>query len=337
MLNTKFTLSAFEKTVRTRAIARGIPYPAIVQALDSVVGRRSRRWYSEAEIARALQLAERVAVSCLCDDSVLRGERETPFRATADEVVTSDTLCDALEPLVLEVRRDVFGTDSPPFETLSAALRWIRRTEKAERDALEIGRTREKVRPLMEKLGRLTGCSVSLHTSLLEFPMKRQGKIWRRCAQAMVGGNLWRLAQVTGIIAREGIAPAAGTVWVLLGMRPLVPRVKASEHVEGHCSWVRLEIRAKDLAWRELADLYKKFRSLPNLGGRKENPLHLRIFELVRARGGVPKTGQVGFWKSIQTELGGDAPGTWNAVKKAYFALRERNKAHGTESKKIVP
>jgi hypothetical protein len=177
---------------------------------------------------------------------------------------------------------------------------------------------------LVHELSRLTGSGVELHRPSVEYPMKKKSSIWTGIVHARLGGKLCLLAKYVDRIAKAGFTPAAVTWWILLGIRPLVPRLKVIQHNGGGRTWVALEIHAQDLTWRELWNVYGKV-----------NELHHRIFQLVSERGGIPEVGKVEFWKAMLAQLCNEKrpklPKTWQAIRKAYCELAEQNAMNSRE------
>jgi hypothetical protein len=75
----------------------------------------------------------------------------------------------------------------------------------------------------------------------------------------------------------------------------------------------------------------KSMKTSPNVKRRKLNPLHTRICELVRQRGGPPTEHggmKTRFWKSIQAELrkekNPNVPSRWEAIRKAYVTATRK-------------
>lgn len=124
-------------------------------------------------------------------------------------------------------------------------------------------------------------------------------------------------------------------LWVLAGIAPEFYRFRMTYHLtlpafpnrKKTVEWVVLEIRASDLKFKELKQIYKKIKALPT-SKRKLNPTHRRVWEMVKENGGVPEEGVVEFWGDIVRRLNSEKDTgikTWKAAKIAYRRLVKKN------------
>ncbi len=310
----------FVSTVRRKAPA-GIPRRVVDLAADVFFDfRQEKNSVGYWDVSDAIVLAGRV-------NEATKSTASAPgllLVPTASDLLASERICANLEPEVIALRRKLFGSGARPFSEPEEAKKWI---EKRAPTRLP-KRSRRTVAPILaqlEKLRRSTGVNFVPDDQSLHYP-DATSKGWVRVTNTQFGSGLYALAKgVQRIASRANVPPVAVTSWVLGGARPVIPRVSVTEH-SGMRQWVTLEINASDLTWRELRQLYGAIRALPSLSRQKINPLHYRIFQMVRQRGGVPRRGRVAFWRRIHQDLIAEGrwkkvPGTWNAIKKAYVSV----------------
>ena len=313
-------MSNFKTMVRQKT-APHIPDAAVTLAVELLLdwrGGELQRW----EVPDAVSLAGRIFASFA---EALKAKAQAPSTfvpPSGRDLITADTICDQLEPRIGRLRKNLFRSDTPPFRAPADAYTWIK-TASATRSSKTNAWNLRTVHQQLGELRRLTRADIALHHQVFRYPGP-DGAV--QTIGAPTGTRLYDLAREVDSIANlTNFWPAAVTWWVLLNIRPLLPRIRVAEHRGPMRRWVTLEINARDLTWNELWGTYRALRALPNTKRQKVNPLHYRIYELVRERGGVPKRGQVAFWTDIRNRLKkerrGNVPDTWNAIKKAYRSL----------------
>jgi hypothetical protein len=211
-------------------------------------------------------------------------------------------------------------------------------------------------RQLILELRELTGADVTLTQRFIPFPRSvlnpqtKRMEVWVNRVIAPFGTDLYQLADEIREIASTVFNPAGITRWIFTGIRPLIPRLQISESAtfQGAVSAVNLPprssatitIHARDLTWEELLRAYHVIRSTPNAKRQKVSPLHLRIYQLVRERGGrgslIPAEHgkKREFWESILKEIQKDkrfksqSPSGWEAIRKAYLTVVSMKEAN---------
>jgi hypothetical protein len=127
-----------------------------------------------------------------------------------------------------------------------------------------------------------------------------------------------------------------------LGLRPVIPRMSVfsgfswTEGMPSARWFTTITINARDVTWEELWSVYRSIRKTGNLKRRKLNPLHSRICQIVRERGGPPVDhGQKKvFWQAIQLQLMKEKkfpkiPTSWEGIRKAYVFATRKDKNNG--------
>jgi len=132
-----------------------------------------------------------------------------------------------------------------------------------------------------------------------------------------------------------GFNQASLVAFILAGVKPIIPRWQMITTAQYQALpsgkklqpiSVNLEIKAKDLSFKELREIYQGIRKQQM--GTKTKPLnkkHLALYRLVQEHGGPPRNkGVVKFWEEIMEKLNQNCPpdqlayNTWKVVEMAY-------------------
>ncbi len=119
--------------------------------------------------------------------------------------------------------------------------------------------------------------------------------------------------------------------WILEGERPTIYRHRTIGHQRyplgagGRMAWVTLELRASDITWKELWEVYREIRSATYTRRQPPSDLHVRIYEIVEEWGGIPAKGKGKFWNKVRARLLQEKQfrriPKWQGIRRAYHNL----------------
>jgi hypothetical protein len=191
---------------------------------------------------------------------------------------------------------------------------------------------------LITELRDLTGREVSTSWPVIQFPFKdpATGKWIDRSIAVPVDSLIYPLYLQIWEMRNTGFLPASITAWIFCEIRPVIPRVEVRSSISDMYlmpfprHFTTITLNSPDITWEELWHIYRSIRSHSNVQRRqKVHPLHERIYQLVRERGGPPAQGKTAFWESIRQELRKErrkgVPGRWESIRKAYISITRRN------------
>ena len=288
------------------------------------------------EYPRIIKEAKRLEVALVTDRAKPIPDRHLPFIIRPSDRVRSDRYCDEFEPDVCAIRKDLFGSSKIPFRSAMEARAWINATAKEERDEREMAEP-ASIQRQISALAAKTGLLVDVRSAILAYPLKMRKDQNSHVVHVGIcaDGKLAKIAAFAQRVALTGFHRAAVTWWVLLDIRPVVPRLRINRQLIGDRTGVTLEVNAPDVTWKEWCDFYRSIR--PVVSTKRQVPArHIRILELVTKHGGPPRNNgtKTQFWKRILYDLwkaeerrppkgGRKMPTTWHAVRKAYYALKK--------------
>jgi hypothetical protein len=314
-----------EFEMRVKNSAAGRPMDSLDVVLKAFNEEDSSKEYYSADVQKILRLADNLPKNV----SVPPPRKETPIpKMNAKDRAYCMAIIDRLEDEVERIRKDIFGSIRPPFKTLKAATNWIEQTA-AQRSiiSLEESDILRRIRELSAK----TSKEVSIRGIYLDYPKRVNGEWWNFCVPAVRGGKLWQLAHEVEEIARVNLKAGRVTAWVLCGLHPGIQRIRITQHefhgIVDH-QWISIEFNSSDVAFHELWHAYQEVRN-STAGRNRLTPMHGRILEIVRQRGGEPQERgkKTQFWESIRNQIekeAGSAPKTWQAISKAYKSMKNR-------------
>lgn len=272
---------------------------------------------------------------------------KTDYRAavrqvTQQDIVNSDYLIEQIAPSVEQIRKTLFGDCNPPFDSIAAAVSWIRK-KAAEPLPPDIKAKEERGFKEYERLCELiiSGKAIGLFgvsRNSLDFPgddgFVTSIPVVEQTDLATLAAAVKRISNATGF--RE----YAVTVHILTGLKPILPRVSTSvrpswhELPAGNHLWRKqavIEINVADLTFDELKEIYDNYRK--ELDVVKKKPLNkqqIKLYNLVASKGGPPRKGVTAFWKAIQEEWNGDASNspykTWEGAYQRYKLVEDKFK-----------
>jgi len=268
---------------------------------------------------------------------------------TSDSLLTSDFLADRILPWIELVRTELFGSRDAPFHGIRQSEQWIDQQAKDQRllpvggkfdEPISSGRFRLAVPPkrtfeYMGEDGKVHKVTMTdIHIGEWKDPELRP----RRTEQG-IPALRW-LENETRIMARStGFTQPALIQFILVGVRPVLPRYQ----VRGETVYqvtpagdilqpfhVEIEIRARDLGFEELRQIYQIYRrQLQSRKAKALNEEHWLIYRLVKERGGpLSGKGSVQFWKSVMEEWNTLHPekrySHWKGIKIIYERIIKR-------------
>ncbi|MDZ4132076.1 MAG: hypothetical protein U1E11_02980 [Dethiobacteria bacterium] len=282
------------------------------------------------QLDTVLRLAERIRINSLRDGDDLYNICDT-VEIKPQDLVAGDFLIDKIGYWVEMIREELFGATEPPFvDDLESAINWLETTARIdmqEKNSFSASANSE----LNQVAAQQT--SVPFLMRDIFIPAKSSIKsIW-----VQPGTLLYNLSRkIQGIAKATGFRPHALTVYILTGLEPVLPRVTISTNLgradlparkAGQTGTVELkprklskrslkiEIHTADLSPAELKTIYDQYRQ--ELKIRKTKTLsddQIKLFYLVRSKGGVPDQGTKAFWLMVRD--------SWNSdpVNKAYIS-----------------
>ncbi|NQT72023.1 MAG: hypothetical protein HQ553_04545 [Chloroflexi bacterium] len=305
-----------------------------------------------ANVSKAVGFVARMASNLAKPEGEANNPTWLPLGAVDD--LTSEYLSDKIEPWVITVRQEVFGSDDASFSTLHEAGEWMERQSKQDEHTVDFDF--QAYRETLPQLMRITkrgspGARIEYYRWIrypaangkmkhVSFgaPYPQDWSVHQMRESARGFSPLSWLGNETRIMERAtGFKQPSLLMFILAGWKPLLLRYEAKATVvpqelpTGEQLWtqtVHLKIRAGDLSQAELTDAYHSARHFLRIRkATKRNPEHAQLYRLVRERGGPIKgVGAMSFWQSIQDELNRGREShrkyrTWRGPRNAYNRL----------------
>jgi hypothetical protein len=324
--------NSMESETRTQQIERlkrQVPkaeQPYIEPAFNFIEKRGRITLYQEREILRLV--AERGARFSFPEASIL-----------ADEIVK------IILPRVIEIRRELWGSDEPPFpDNPAAAFRWLEKRAEEERRPIVLRRekNRERSAALQREIGRLHDKYRDLTDYRIEMTHKQNDAVpffrtddQRSGVIIEAGTSLANLAGAARELSKGTAFMPSGVVrFIMTGIKPLFVRVQSIiERKTGKGSnLINFQITLKiwrPLAKGEMKDLYYKIKAAFGKADKtflKEK--NRQLYELVEKYGGPPQRDRGKFWTMIKREWNAENPkakySTANGPRIAYKRILSR-------------
>jgi len=270
---------------------------------------------------------------------------------TAETLITSDFLIEAISHWVELVRKEIVGSSQAPFTTLREAQMWIEQGGPQEAEVM-----REQLIKREEARRRHEGFTMQMRSMpyLGEDGTKRFAQIigpeprkWtmplKREDAARYTELNWLNSETQIMESATGFSQLSLIQFILTGIKPILRRFATGWYLSHFTlpngkklrpTRVEIDVRARDLSFQELQGIYTQYRmALQFQRGKTLNEKHLALYQLVSTKGGPPKgKGTVSFWESIKEEWNTKHPRggyqTWKGVKMAYDRICQnlRNK-----------
>jgi hypothetical protein len=229
---------------------------------------------------------------------------------TAQDLLFSDNLIQKILPWTENLRKAIFESVEPPFQhNLIEAEKWLKEEEQKNRGSI-ISEERNEAFNIIEDIARK-------HSILLNFTNETlpyfDGKSeYTRIVVALPKTYLYKLAkEVKRVSKATGFSPASLTMYVLTGLKPIIPRTKVTKNLTSTLltneeqirrTSISIDINVADLTFEELKALYDKYRSLLNI--KRKTPIsdeQAQFYRFVKSQGEPIKgKGSTAFWKQIQ-------------------------------------
>lgn len=316
---------------------------ADLEAAVNLIGEMAGDDFYMSQIGKAINVAKRLKI----EGSKKREDKPPGIghgftqKLTQQDLITSDYLLKQVAPSVEQARKELFGSTAPPFDSIKAAVSWIKK-KAAEPLPPDVKAKKERGHHEYKRLADMVAKDEAvgqfgIHRSSLDFP--GDGIV-----ESIPVTDQTDLARLSGYVRR--ISSATGfpeyfvTTHILTGIEPIVPRVKVScrpswhELPAGNSLWRKkfvIEINAADLSFEELRNIYSAYRNGLNIS-RKKPPSkdQVKLYNLVKDKGWPPedRKGTVAFWKSVQGAWN-DIPGTkkyksWEGVYQRYKIIEDK-------------
>jgi hypothetical protein len=221
-----------------------------------------------------------------------------------------------IEPQLIETRRVLFKKTNPPFSSLAKALVWIKREEKIGRkrwtDSIrKIGgerKQRDRRRQLeaeistkITELKKITGHEIEGPEYIWHHLPGPGEKGWKTLIPVFPGSPLKKLeAETRDLAGRTNFNQYSLVMSVLTGIKPLSYAYRTTETI-GKKTAFKIEI-FRDLSSKEFMKLFAETKGFFKASRKKLNEKHLRIYDFIEGKGGVPKKGVRKFWRTCKDE-----------------------------------
>lgn len=324
-----------EFILRVQNAGRQLPPRAIKEAIEYFLDECSGS-FENAQIRQAVLLAGRFA-PLMANEKASDG-KDSLNLMLSKSVVGSDILCDYLEPQIADIRHEIFGTERAPFANDSAAIKWIEAQRppsiglsetiidvKANQEAIDAQR---KFLTLKRQIEALSGYEINYSYFYYSYPNFLQNETRLQVPiRPGFGDKLHILTRACKNMAENhGFDAALISWWILRGLRPIQPRIavgRISRPLGPPATTITIN-GVPNLTWRETWEAFKKIQKFTGIRRRPQKAYQYRIKQIVKNRGGIPTHGsKTQFWESIRLFIlkkYGRAPGTWQAIRKSYFA-----------------
>jgi hypothetical protein len=297
------------------------------------------------QLDTVLRLAERIRINSLRDGDDLYNICDT-IEIKPQDLVAGDFLIDKIGYWVDMIREDLFGAAEPPFvDDLESAINWLETTARI--DMQEKNPAAASAKNELNQVAAQQQTSVPFLMRDIFIPAKNSIKsIW-----VQPGTLLYNLSRkIQGIAKGTGFRPHALTVYILTGLEPILPRVTISTNLgradlparkTGQTGMVELkprklskrslkiEIHTADLSPAELKSIYDQYRK--ELKIRKTKTLsddQIKLFYLVRSKGGVPEQGTKAFWLMVRDSWNSDPDNkayiSWEGIYQRYKIIEKK-------------
>ena len=273
------------------------------------------------------------------------GDEGTNVQVTPADLIESRLLADKIASWTRALRREGFGCDEPPFETVEKAAEWIKSRSKADlchwresQECIERGKAIDEIGRLQRKHKIDVDIKVAYH---LPYHAERDG-FHVDIVDTVPGTFLEKLARETkSAFEKIGVDQDALVVHVLTGLTPIRPKVRSrrSESIFRLPNGEQLISRREaitfyegDLKSEQVARRYQASKRYLHGQGAMVRGLKLwetEFLNLVNEMGGWPKSNMTAFWESAQGRWNhayGNLHhfGTWQGVRKKFKELNER-------------
>ncbi len=322
----------FRKKVLAAGEGIGLSSTNLKEAADWIAEDRGT---SDRHIEKAISLARRFQYTNVPDSNEMEQSSDPVVKYSRKDFVTSDYLIQKINPGVQNLRNELFGASETPFDQdVKSAVSWI--IEEAKKPLpKDIQEKVDKGNKIMKRVldlkmsGRIIS-SFTLTRDTLDYP-GYDGYVHR----VPVGENpkLKTFHKAVEKMSKAtGFEEYALTIYVLTGLKPLLPRMKVVPMIQWaelpdnqyiNRKYVLITLNATDLTYKELKLVYDRYRSSLNI--KKKKPIskdQFELFQMVVDKNGPPKKKATHFWNDLLKEWN-NIPGkkiykTWEGVYRVY-------------------
>lgn len=244
---------------------------------------------------------------------------------TPEGLLTADYLAELYRYTVKLIRKDVFGSEDPPFKSYEEAVNWI---EKKGVSLDELSNVKKGI-----DIGKPYKFFFRSNDPITMVYYNKDGI--RTNAFAPPKSKLSRVVKIAQQLSEKtDFEWTSFVMYILADIKPLLPpyevlalqEAKAVYSEDGTIRYTKSSVTVKlntELCFDELLSLYNWIRESCGVKRSKIlNSKHLQLYQMVQRRGGPRKgKGAVSFWKSVMEEWNESYPGSyghWKGVKIAY-------------------
>ena len=288
---------------------------SLIAAVVDMLGEELR--FERSEVANVIEAAGRLA-TYLETIGVAKGQQEQG-EVSAKPTVTREFLSDLITPWIQDIRQEIFNTRVCPFGTYEEALRWVNEgIVDWENWVNEAEREMEKLPKWMRSSGYVSP----------RFAPELHRLLGKRPLYALFSDRVKEVTRVTGFSHISVLCHIIADIPLTLKKVDTEAKREIHELPSGDelvNRFVTVQIRG-ELTFGELYRLYQQIRQ--DLGIKRSKALkdeHLRLYQLVRGRGGPIKgKGSVKFWKEVVENWNNPKCKNWKGAKIAYDRLIKR-------------
>jgi ferritin len=220
-----------------------------------------------------------------------------------DNVIRSAEAVKRFAPELLQLRRDIFGSDMPPFPDMEKGVEWL--IEEAQRETAEfreryalrfeeIKEKKERLYSLAQELNGLSSWRVDIAEEQRALPVIRRKFKGKRkppfldFIMAYPAAKLGAFADlVRSVSILGGFYESSLVAHVLTGSPPV-----------RRAATISIQAQLNDA---EISSLIKRLR-LYRRRGKKLTDRHLRLYNFIEERGGLPRTNKMATWQKWAEE-----------------------------------
>jgi hypothetical protein len=293
----------------------------------------------------------------IIEGAISRRSSDEPIMYEND-FITNDMIIDLIEPLVTQVRLDIFNSPNATFENLVDAGEWLyaESAKPIPKDKKEKANKFQEFVDLYHSSilkNELWSCgSTFVYTNeTITFPgIKEENAGWTEAVAVGWSENLKRLyTGIHKILNITDFPEYAITAHILTGIKPIQPKysIKTPFYYSAITreNWYKrnqvvITINAADLTFEDLKKIYKKYRKRLNFTRKKSiTSKQVRIIRMINQAGDVPDFGVTAFWREMfdkwNSEYPDEAYKNWEGIYRAYNRLKDKMMPGETDNEDI--
>lgn len=251
-----------------------------------------------------------------------------------DLIHHSDLVYERIDPVVRDLRNDLFGQEQPKFLVFYDAIRWVEREEEdldvhdeIEYQIQDLKKTiEESVKEYRERFGNVC-CEFSDHG--IEYVASTTDE--QRTATIGETSKLRYLSKFQKEYSEKtGLTNASLFFYVTMGIKSVVPRWKLTvkRNEEGLDPQFDIETYLPNINTNDMQEIYKIMQNQR----RSSKPLFIKrkdrvLLNILLEEGGVPDSGYEKFWENILEKCQEQGITDWtssNTVKTRWMRLKDK-------------